>query len=345
MTPIEFSCGHSGEKNLTEYEGDPLRLESATQYWSGQVCPQCAKAEQDAQIAAGADLPMPAGLSGDSELMAAVKSGYRAKMAAAALGALVIGLVGGYLVVNGSSSGTSAAVQVPSPDVSASTAETGTTDTEGGWSEQGAASFVPDSDANAPLPVDVNTRAVADPNAAYAWNYKPAKDGIPSVILWEDFQCPACKAFEASGAAKYLVDKANAGEINLIFRPLAFLDMALHNDSSVRATAAWGCAIDAGVGEKYRELVYGNQPAQEGKGFTDTELLSGGKVAGLTGDAYTKFEDCFKAGTYRYWAGTSTTATPPEIGGTPTIMINGKILDNKTGWNPSVLDKAIKAAK
>lgn len=273
-------------------------------------------------------------------LMEAVKSAYRSKMVAAAVAALLIGLVGGFFLGKAQTgdSGTSTAAaseQAPAAEY----------DTAGGWSAEGAKAEAPLADPTAPLPKGVNDNDSTGMKIPFAWNLKEFKDGIPTVTIWEDFQCPACKAFETTPAIKMLLDKANAGEINLQFRPLAFLDMNLRNDSSVRATAAWGCAIDAGVGEKYRELVFANQPAQEGQGFTDAELLSGGKLAGLEGDAYTQFEDCFKAGTYKAWGGTSTAATPQEVGGTPTVMIDGIVVDPKKSWDEAELVKAIDAAK
>lgn len=274
----------------------------------------------------------------DDALVAAIKSGYRAKIVAVGVGALAIGLISGFIAVQATSGSSTTTASSPSPSPSASE------DAAGGWSEQGAAVAAPLSDPSAPLPTGVNLGDSIGNATPYGWNYLPAKTDLPTITIWEDFQCPACKGFESSPATPFLLEQANAGKINLVYRPLAFLDMNLRNDASVRATAAWGCAIEAGAGEKYRELVYANQPAQEGVGFTDAQLLSGGKLVGLTGDALAKFESCFAAGTYSKWAGTSTALTPPEVGGTPTIMLDGNVLDQKQAWDVPFLEAQIKAA-
>ena len=55
---------------------------------------------------------------------------------------------------------------------------------------------------------------------------------------------------------------ANQGKIRLIWRPTTFLDGNLKNDSSSRAAAAWGCAIDAGKAAEYHNTIYANQPKE-----------------------------------------------------------------------------------
>lgn len=274
------------------------------------------------------------------DLLEAVKSGYRAKLLAAALGALLVGLVGGYFVVTAMTADTDS---VAPPPVAAESAQE--LDTDAGWSEQGAAMEAPLADPSAPLPASVNTADSIGLKSPYAWNYAGYNEAVPTVTVWEDFQCPACATFKKGPVAAELLKKADAGDINLLFRPLAFLDMSLRNDSSARATAAWGCAIDAGVGEKFRELVYENQPPAQGTGFTEAQLISGGKLAGLDGDDFTTFESCVTTGTYKTWANTSSLEAPQEVGGTPTVMVDGTVMAPKDSWDLNIVNKTIEAAK
>ena len=59
-------------------------------------------------------------------------------------------------------------------------------------------------------------------------------DGPVDVTLWEDFQCPNCKDFEAENGAM-LDHLVTDGDITLTIHPLSFLDSSLGNDSSVQA--------------------------------------------------------------------------------------------------------------
>ena len=53
-------------------------------------------------------------------------------------------------------------------------------------------------------------------------------DGPVEVDLWEDFQCPSCKAFEAQ-FGETLRDKVDSGDVTMTIHPLSFLDQNLGN--------------------------------------------------------------------------------------------------------------------
>jgi len=73
----------------------------------------------------------------------------------------------------------------------------------------------------------------------------PFGTGPVTVDIWEDFQCPACKQFEATNA-ETLKQQAQANEITLVIHPLSFLDEKLGNDSSLLAANAFGCSAASG---------------------------------------------------------------------------------------------------
>ena len=162
-----------------------------------------------------------------------------------------------------------------------------------------------------------------DPNAYGVPVTKDPAATIPTLAIWEDFQCPACGQVEATNGTG-IQGLAEKGEANLIWRPTAFLDGRYKGFNSARATAAWGCAIDQDKTVPYHNLVFANQPKDEGVGWTDDQLLQFGKDSGIEGDAYTTFESCVKAGTYLDWSANSTAAFQASgAGGTPTAYING----------------------
>ncbi len=186
----------------------------------------------------------------------------------------------------------------------------------------GSGLTLPAVDPAAPLPKTVLPATAAEP---YGVPVGTPAATTSTVQVWEDFQCPICAQFEvAQGAA--MQQLAADGKIYLVYRPATFLDKNLPQSdlSSARAVSAWGCAIDAGVGEKYHNVVYANQPVKEGDGYTDEQLLAFGRDSGLSGAAYDTFAACVTAHAYLGWAANSAGAfTDSGIPGTPTVILDG----------------------
>ena len=201
-------------------------------------------------------------------------------------------------------------------------------------SESGNGSVtLPTVDPAAPLP-----KTVLGSSSPQAYGVPfGSKESAPVLEVWEDFQCPLCAKFEAkSGAA--IAKLASDGVLRLIERPATFLDQAFpqSDHSSARATAAWGCAIDAGVGAAYRSTVLANQPAVEGVGYTDAQLVEFGTQVGLTGTAATTFASCVADHTYLGWAVNSAQAfNDNAIAGTPTVLVNGTELPEAVVLGPT----------
>lgn len=155
-----------------------------------------------------------------------------------------------------------------------------------------------------------------------------AKAGAPVVALFQDYQCPACKSLEDQ-VGPTLEKLANAGKIQLEYHTMTFLDGNLGNDASVRAAQAAACADVAGSYAKYHDTVYKNQPAQEGKGYTNEQLRSTfAKDAGITGDKLVTFQACYDDKKMADWVtGTQDAASKAGVQSTPTIHVNGTKLD------------------
>ena len=142
----------------------------------------------------------------------------------------------------------------------------------------------------------------------------------------------------------YSCQRATDGKIYLVYRPASFLDKNLpqSNLSSARATAAWGCAIDGGVAEKFHNVVFSNQPATEGDGYTDAQITAFAKSAGITGDALTTFNSCVTAKTYNQWVTNSATAFKDSgVPGTHTAYLNGTEVKSATLQDMAALEKLI----
>jgi len=208
----------------------------------------------------------------------------------------------------------------------------------------------PTPDANAALPTGVSTDTYGVP---YGTGWASADEAkLPTLEIWEDFQCPACAQVEAAGGdgIKALADE---GKVKLLFRPATFLDNSLAADnqangnpnSSARATSAWGCAVDAGKTGEYHSGVFDIQPADEGVGYSDQELIDLGSTVGIAGDDLTTFTTCVQEGTYLSWAANSNQAFGESgAGGTPTAYLNGVELSGADLADVDSLSAKIEAA-
>ncbi|HET7661807.1 MAG TPA: thioredoxin domain-containing protein, partial [Oryzihumus sp.] len=116
-------------------------------------------------------------------------------------------------------------------------------------------------------------------------------------------------------------------DIKLVVHMMSFLDAKLGNDASVRAAAAAACAADQGKFLDYHGVVYANQPAQEGAGYTDADLMGFASKAGISGSALTSWTKCFDAKTHLGYAkDVETAAEKAGVFSTPTLKLNGKDL-------------------
>mgnify|MGYP001164243759 CR=1 FL=1 len=188
--------------------------------------------------------------------------------------------------------------------------------------------------ADSPLPTGISA------DNGYGFQVSTAANK-PDVVIFEDFQCPACANFEQTyGPA--IQELAAAGDIALTYRIMTFLDNNLQTDHSSRAASAFGCSIDAGAGEAYHNTIYANQPQTEGAGWTDDQLKTFGTDAGITGEAKTTFDTCVDEGTYQGWAGLSNQAAfDSGVTGTPTIEVNGEKIPDGALANEQALREAL----
>ena len=194
-----------------------------------------------------------------------------------------------------------------------------------------------DPNPNAALPVGVLGSADTYP---YAVPGVELAAGLPTIEIWEDFQCPACGALENANG-EYIQSLAKEGTVNLVYRPTSLLDSSSNNNSSKRAISAWGCAFDQGKNIEYHNEVFRNQP--QGKtGWTDEELLQFGSAVGLEGESYANFSQCVADLTYLEWAVNSTEIFyNQEIGSTPTVLLNGVKIPNEIAATPELLNQEI----
>lgn len=174
------------------------------------------------------------------------------------------------------------------------------------------------------------------PNASQAqgiyMNGKKPVDGVPHVIIWEDFQCPACKAREAAYGPiqEKLVDD---GKITLEIRAAHFLDglnisgERITNGDSHRAAIAAAAADAVGKYREYHRVLY--EHSKEGSGaFPDSALADEfPKLAGIEGDDLKKFQELYRTRAFFDWTDKADVKfMDDEIGSTPTYLVSGQRL-------------------
>jgi len=147
----------------------------------------------------------------------------------------------------------------------------------------------------------------------------------PVVDLYEDFQCPVCKEYETAIGTD-VQGAATSGKAKVVYHILSFLDGNLNNDSSARSANAAGCAQDQGTFLAFHNEVYKNQPATEGAGYTDEQLVAFGKTAGVPD--MTKFTACVKNQTFKDWVvSVQAAGNAVPVTGTPTFIVDGVKVD------------------
>ena len=169
-----------------------------------------------------------------------------------------------------------------------------------------------------------------------------------TVIEFTDFQCPYCAlasglpnwtsqfASQYSsliGAAKSAESAAESGQIKFVFVTMNFLDnpQSQYGTESTYAAEAGFCANDQGKFWEMHDIIYSNQvtPAQEGVQFTKQQLTS--MAAQIQGMNQSQFSDCLQTDKYLIKTQEITNAAfNAGVTGTPTFVINGKVLSDWT---------------
>jgi len=151
-------------------------------------------------------------------------------------------------------------------------------------------------------------------------------DAPVTVDLYEDFQCPNCKAFEdATGST--LAGLVADGTVQARYHGMAFLDTSANDQYSTRALNA-AAVVLATAGpdafQAFHDLLYAHQPAEGGSGLTDDQLVQYATQAGATG---TTVEKDIRDLTYGDWVRQSTDqASKDGVTSTPTVLVDGKRL-------------------
>jgi len=163
------------------------------------------------------------------------------------------------------------------------------------------------------------------------YNVLIGKSSAPDTVkLYEDFQCPICKEFEAATGPQLQAAIAD-GKVKVDYHMVAFLDRASTTNYSSRAlNAAMAVLSTAGPDAflKFHSIAYANQPTEGSAGVPDSTLIQWAVQAGADESAVTPL---INGNVYHQWVVNATDQMSKDgVNGTPTVFINGQ----NQGTNP-----------
>jgi protein-disulfide isomerase len=153
-------------------------------------------------------------------------------------------------------------------------------------------------------------------------------DAPVAVDLYEDFQCPNCKAFEDT-TGQTLAQLVAAGTVQARYHGMAFLDTSANDEYSTRALNAAAVVLSTAgpdAFQTFHDLLFANQPAEGGSGLTDEQLI---EYAGQTGATGSTVQAQIHDLTYGDWVTKATDqASKDGVTGTPTVFVDGTELSD-----------------
>ncbi|MHC3473952.1 DsbA family protein [Streptomyces sp. 7R007] len=203
-----------------------------------------------------------------------------------------------------------------------------------------AANAGKDDDQSAAGPVAAPSGAQGKDSLAIPVGTAGAK---AKLTVWEDFRCPACKAFEAAYRPT-LHELTDAGQLQVEYHLVRLIDGNLGGTGSLRAGNAAACAQDAGRFRDYHDVLYTNQPEETDDAYASNSKLIelAGKVKGLDTPA---FRTCVNKGTHDSWMDKSHAAFKSSgFTGTPTVLLDGKNIYQDQSMTPAKLKQLVQQA-
>ena len=164
-----------------------------------------------------------------------------------------------------------------------------------------------------------------------------------TLVVWEDFRCPACKAFEAA-YRPVIHELTAAGKLKVEYHLATIIDGNMRGTGSRNAANAAACAQDAGKFTAYHDELYENQPEETDDAYAENgKLLElAKKVDGLDTPA---FRTCVEKGTHNSWVDKSAAAfSNGGFSGTPTVLLDGKNIYQDQTMTPAKLKQQVAAA-
>ncbi|WP_280889383.1 thioredoxin domain-containing protein [Streptomyces sp. LBL] len=189
-------------------------------------------------------------------------------------------------------------------------------------------------------PVVVPSGALGKDGLAIPVGRESAKS---TLTVWEDFRCPACKAFETVYRPT-IHELTDSGQLKAEYHLATIIDGNAGGTGSRNAANAAACAQDVGKFTAYHDVLYDNQPAETDDGYAENSKLIelAGKVDGLDTPA---FRTCVEKGTHSSWVEKSAAAfRKGGFRGTPTVLLDGRNIYQDQTMTPAKLKQLVQQA-
>jgi protein-disulfide isomerase len=154
-------------------------------------------------------------------------------------------------------------------------------------------------------------------------------DAPVSLDMWSDFQCPACQNFSMETAPLLIENYISTGKVRFTYHFYPFIDdHSASNESDHSANAAM-CAADQGRFWDMNDIIFANWNGENQGAFADRRLLAFAKSIGLEMDS---FRSCFNDKTFDDFIQRDFQAGLEKgVKSTPSIFVNGKLVENAAG--------------
>jgi protein-disulfide isomerase len=169
--------------------------------------------------------------------------------------------------------------------------------------------------------------AEAAPEVGSTYGLTVGSDSAPhKVVIYEDFLCPICGLFEKAGHTQ-LEQLADAGKVQIEYRPFVLLSRL--GPYSARSTMIWSLVLQqAGddVALKFHDLLFANQPSEEGPFTSKEDLIT---MAGQAGADVDKLTAAVDGNEGIDWPVDATRAAEKAgVNSTPTVILDGQLFSN-----------------
>lgn len=158
---------------------------------------------------------------------------------------------------------------------------------------------------------------------------------VPEIVVYVDYQCPICQAFDVPNSAQ-MRSWVDTGAATVEIRPISFLDRASLNEYSSRAANAALCVANFAPDSFFdlHQILMEQQPAEGQEGHSDDKLF---EFATQSGAGSEEVKGCIQAKSFSDYIEQHTqfVLSNPQDGvsvtGTPTILVNGQQYTWATG--------------
>ncbi len=154
-----------------------------------------------------------------------------------------------------------------------------------------------------------------------------------TIDLWSDFRCTGCFAFYMDIEPEVETKLVATGQAKLVYHDLILIDQGGVTESRDAANASI-CAADQGKFWPYHDWLFANQSPEEAPGYMTLDRLVGiGRS--IPGMDMATFEPCVRKGSHLDQVTAERAAFGTGTLSTPTVYVNGKLVENAN--NPQAI--------